>query len=716
MGHAATTKTSRAGGTRTGAAAFDGTVTAVKGGPIVQDSSMRRRSPVSARPGQKRRPAGDAPARAARTPPGDLLARHRDALRAAAERFVTGLDLAPQGYQLTPSQLQQYKARQIERLQFLLDPATTPQAIREHVDGEDAFFDRAVAEKALSSVHLLQSMISALQPSRLPQRDVIRLLAVARSRLRANILAMVGAADEAKGSFVEFSRSPLPPARDGWTAASRTETDRLGGLPGVRLAVLYRLDSEGALVPELVSGACAETAPGLSGALVEYPYVTERQGLAARAWLSLQSERVANCAVEAQPFPCRIPLESLGIASALAIPVLDARGAAARVIVLYSSHPWGFESAPMQQFAQGLQARWEAMWRLCAQPARENACEPGSAQHYRRDLFHGGFTLYVQPVVPLQSGRKATLEGLARLRLPNGRLVMPDDFLPLLSDAELVRLFRLGLDELLDDLVALDKQGFAFDVSLNIAASTLLEPSCPRWVAEALERHGIPGRRLTLELLETQDVDDGSLVASLRALAQTGVRLAMDDVGRGFSRLHLLSAGLFSTVKIDRLLVAGMRVAPFETLGVLQACVRMGSAMHLDVVAEGLEDPGMIEAAAVLGASHGQGYGLARPMPAEDVSAWWDGVRAPMEPGALRTYLGVVAKIWEGSSAAGRGRCDLATTLDALAAAQGGTGGALGNWLAQIRAGQDAATAARRVAEWLLDRMREESGGTPQPV
>ena len=169
---------------------------------------------------------------------------------------------------------------------------------------------------------------------------------------------------------------------------------------------------------------------------------------------------------------------------------------------------------------------------------------------------------------------------------------------------------------------------------------TLRDPSCPVWVEEALSRHGVAPKRLTLELLENGEIDAKTMDRAIDRLVAIGVKLSMDDLGSGFSSLQRLVTLPFDSIKVDQGLLKRIRTAPLHTISMIGTIVRMGQDFERDVVVEGLEDRAMVEAAAILGAPYGQGYSLARPMPAPQVAQWLQDFRLPITPGEVTTALG----------------------------------------------------------------------------
>jgi diguanylate cyclase (GGDEF)-like protein/PAS domain S-box-containing protein len=268
---------------------------------------------------------------------------------------------------------------------------------------------------------------------------------------------------------------------------------------------------------------------------------------------------------------------------------------------------------------------------------------------YKSLLASGGLSMFMQPVVDLRTGETRHVEALARIAMPDGVVVPPDIFLPFFGREDLNELFRLGLDQALAWLRRWDAEAVALTVSVNLAPSTLFSPDCAVWVKDALVRHGVAPARLTLELLETDRLtfENGQQMTSINQLMALGIKLSMDDFGAAYSGMHRFVNLPFDVIKTDRSFIAKLRMAPIKTLILFNALVQLTSEFERSVVVEGLEDIGMLEAIAALGASYGQGNVIARPMPPEDVAGWIGNYRLQVNTGKLESYLGALAWHWK---------------------------------------------------------------------
>ncbi|WP_104182278.1 bifunctional diguanylate cyclase/phosphodiesterase [Arthrobacter sp. B0490] len=269
------------------------------------------------------------------------------------------------------------------------------------------------------------------------------------------------------------------------------------------------------------------------------------------------------------------------------------------------------------------------------------------AENYRGALVSGGIAVYYQPVVDLQDGSVTLFEALAGLKLPGGRVAPPDEFLPHLTATELRTLFAGVLEQALDFIARWDGRGVRPNVSVNLPPEILHDRTVPPLVARLLHRYDIEPGGLGLELLESMTMSLEAQRSALQELAGLGVRLAMDDLGSGYSSLQRLSSFPFSAIKLDRGLFQQVGDRPLETLSVMATLLQMGRDLGMTVVVEGLEDQCLTEAAIILGAPLGQGYYLARPMAAENCLPWFDSFDLELHRSPIHTFLGALAYHWQ---------------------------------------------------------------------
>jgi EAL domain-containing protein (putative c-di-GMP-specific phosphodiesterase class I) len=234
----------------------------------------------------------------------------------------------------------------------------------------------------------------------------------------------------------------------------------------------------------------------------------------------------------------------------------------------------------------------------------------------------GGPVVLLQPVVDLATGTRVGAEALSRFPAGWGRT----------PDVVFAEAHSVGMGDVLE-LQALERAAEHLDrvdgyVAMNVSPATVLTPAC----GELLRR--LPLHRVVLELTEHDAVEDyDRLAAALAPFRAVGLRLAIDDVGAGFSSLRHIVVTAPDVIKIDRSIAAG--VAADRVLATLVgSLVTFAHGCGAHVVAEGVETAEDATALRALGVDHGQGWYFGRPGPPEALS-----VAAPRTPDAVPGVL-----------------------------------------------------------------------------
>jgi diguanylate cyclase (GGDEF)-like protein len=235
-------------------------------------------------------------------------------------------------------------------------------------------------------------------------------------------------------------------------------------------------------------------------------------------------------------------------------------------------------------------------------------------------LEHDGLVVHFQPQAEAHSRRITGVEALARLRLPDGRLAPPLEFLAAAEHAGLSRaLTRRVLDIALDQLATWRGEGHDLHLAVNTTVADLLDSAFPREVADALAARGLPCDALVLEVTESSVLSDPTLSRNVLAqLAELGIGLSLDDFGTGYSSLTHLKSMPVGEVKVDRSFVAEMCTDPTDA-AIVYATIELAHKLGIRVVAEGVEDEATWEALEVAGCELIQGYFLSPPVPVAEL-------------------------------------------------------------------------------------------------
>ncbi len=234
------------------------------------------------------------------------------------------------------------------------------------------------------------------------------------------------------------------------------------------------------------------------------------------------------------------------------------------------------------------------------------------------------FVLFYQPQVDLVDGGVVGAEALIRWQHPVRGLLPPAAFLPALQGSALEAQFgEWVIDSALAQLHRWQAEGMALKVSVNISAHHLAQPGFGERLEQALARFAeVAPAQLELEVLETAAIGDMQhAVDILQACRRLGVRFALDDFGTGYSSLTYLRQLPVHTLKIDQSFVRDMLVDA-DDLAIVRGIIELARVFNRAVVAEGVETLEHGAALRDLGCRHAQGYGIARPMPADQLPGW----------------------------------------------------------------------------------------------
>ncbi len=246
----------------------------------------------------------------------------------------------------------------------------------------------------------------------------------------------------------------------------------------------------------------------------------------------------------------------------------------------------------------------------------------------RHALARGEFHLEYQPVSDPATRRLLRVEALLRWRHPTRGPVPPATFIPLAEEIGLIRdIGRWALHAACAQAAAWSRThpGLDLHVSVNVSGVELRDPDFFAGLCAVLDATGLPARRLQLDITEGVFLQRPDLAgAVLRAVRAAGVQVALDDFGTGYSSLGHLDRFDVDAIKVDRSIVARMGEER-RAMAILDGIVRLGLALNVDVVAEGVETEDQLRTLRVLGCTAVQGYLLARPMPAAELEARFGG-------------------------------------------------------------------------------------------
>ncbi len=236
----------------------------------------------------------------------------------------------------------------------------------------------------------------------------------------------------------------------------------------------------------------------------------------------------------------------------------------------------------------------------------------------RNDLF-----LVYQPVIEFGSHRVSYLEALVRWRQPDGRVLMPGDFVPVAERSGLIRqLSEWIIDSVCLELGKLQQQNPGMRAGINLSMYNLHDLNLKQQIQDALSRHRLSPESLLLEITETGVMlDPDQVIETLGELAEMGLSLSIDDFGTGHASLVYLKRLPVHTLKVDKSFVVEMD-SDEDNFSIVRATIDLAHSLGLTVTAEGVETAAVYAQLRGMGCDYYQGYYVGRPKDREAISEW----------------------------------------------------------------------------------------------
>ena len=223
--------------------------------------------------------------------------------------------------------------------------------------------------------------------------------------------------------------------------------------------------------------------------------------------------------------------------------------------------------------------------------------------------------VFLQPIVDGRTGQMVAAEALARLRDETGRLIPPNDFIPLAEGDG--RIIQLGEEvfETVCRFLRENRMGSLSWINVNLSPRQCMRKDLPQRFGSIREQYGVPAQRIHLELTEQFMADYSLLKTQVLALQEQGYQFSLDDYGSGFSNLTRVRQYPFQNIKLDMEVVWNYCGDPDP---LLPALVQGFKKMGFSVTAEGIETEEMGRIMTEIGCDYLQGYHFSRPLPMEE--------------------------------------------------------------------------------------------------
>ncbi len=245
-----------------------------------------------------------------------------------------------------------------------------------------------------------------------------------------------------------------------------------------------------------------------------------------------------------------------------------------------------------------------------------------SEDELRTAISERAVVVHYQPQIALATGRVEGVEALARLAHPGLGIMYPDQFIEQTEQLGLMdALTDLVMERALQEIATLDDLAEA-TLSINFAASSLVDLALPERIAEGAARASFPLSRLVVEITESGLIQEfGKALDVLARLRLRSAGVSIDDFGTGYSSMAQLRRVPCTELKIDRMFVKDM-LSDESAMAVVEESIGLAHRLRLRVVAEGVETLQQARALADIGCDLAQGFYYSRPVSAQNLVAW----------------------------------------------------------------------------------------------
>lgn len=244
----------------------------------------------------------------------------------------------------------------------------------------------------------------------------------------------------------------------------------------------------------------------------------------------------------------------------------------------------------------------------------------------RRALAEDQFELYYQPVLNVADGSVASVEALLRLPAPHGAMIEPAVFIPVAESAGMIA--QLG-DWVTEEIcrqwaIWRDKGLPSFRIAMNISTLQFRQRGFAARLLSIVRQHGMDPGCLQIEVTESSLAERVSdAMETLTELHASGMQIALDDLGTGWSSLNLISHLPLDKLKVDRIFVSKLQHDQ-ASKAVAEVIMAMGKALSLEIVGEGVDSQETLDYLRQQGCRQMQGNLLGAPMPPDEFVQWYD--------------------------------------------------------------------------------------------
>jgi diguanylate cyclase (GGDEF)-like protein len=241
----------------------------------------------------------------------------------------------------------------------------------------------------------------------------------------------------------------------------------------------------------------------------------------------------------------------------------------------------------------------------------------------RKAMAENQLKLHYQPKVELRRSLLVGVEALVRWEHPDRGLILPAHFVPFAEQTGMIReLTRWVVPQAIRQCGLWHARGLPLSVSINVSTRDLLDQELAQLFASAARQYGLAMEFIIVEVTESALLEDPQRAEeTMRELKRLGMKLSIDDYGTGYSSLAYIQRLHCDELKVDRTFVTHLPTDDRDA-AIVRSTIELGHSLGLKVVGEGVEDANVMAELRRLGGDVGQGFGICRPLPAEQLVQW----------------------------------------------------------------------------------------------
>ena len=260
-------------------------------------------------------------------------------------------------------------------------------------------------------------------------------------------------------------------------------------------------------------------------------------------------------------------------------------------------------------------------WHICRYTMEMESCleeEVYLLAAIEEGLEKGEFTFFAQPQCNITTGQIVGAEALVRWQKPDGEVLLPGGFIPVLEKNKMIdQLDRYVWEKVCQWLKGWIDQGYSpVPISINVSRIDIYAMDVPKYIFSLLEKYQIPEHLIKIEITESAYTENNNRIShAVNTFRNRGMVVMMDDFGCGYSSLNMLKNIPVDVLKLDMRFLQFKEEERQKSANILESIVNMAGLLHLPIVVEGVENESQEKFVQKLGCRYIQGFYYYKPLP-----------------------------------------------------------------------------------------------------